>query len=390
MNPPIASIGRSGIAALASIILAAPVFAQTHIAYDNPAGIPANQAFGGNVGMDFDIGPHSVSILELGAFDSLQDGFATPRTVSIWNRDTASLVTSLTLPAGTSGSLINGSRFLSLGAPVTLNPWGRFSVVLDDVSVDGIRNNGVSPGPLSTLDGAEGAVRFVGGGRFGFGAGTFPGTGDGGPANRYYAGTFKFEFSNTIFNPSIAFDVPSGLVGNQNFGGSLGMDFDVAGSGLTISQIGVFDSGGDGLNLPINAYIYDRSNGSVFAGPFSFSGLAGTLIGSNRFLDIADIALPAGFQGSVVAEGYGPGEFLYNSGGGLVGASITSDGGGLFSFTGSGRFGTAGAFPGTPDGGPANRYAAGTFMFVPEPVSAVMLLAGGAMLASARRRRMAA
>src|SRR5262245_30624730 len=77
----------------------------THIAYDNPIGIPGNQTFGGSVGMDFNIGVNPIRILELGAFDSGQDGFLSPRTVSIWDRDTTSLVTSLTLDVGLSGTL---------------------------------------------------------------------------------------------------------------------------------------------------------------------------------------------------------------------------------------------------------------------------------------------
>jgi hypothetical protein len=61
----------------------------THIAYDNPIGFPANQTFAGNVGMDFNIGVNSIKVLELGVFDSGQDGFLSPRTVSIWDRDSA-------------------------------------------------------------------------------------------------------------------------------------------------------------------------------------------------------------------------------------------------------------------------------------------------------------
>ena len=49
--------------------------------------------------------------------------------------------------------------------------------------------------------------------------------------------------------PVIAYDVPSGTVGNQDFSGPLGMDFDVE-ADITITRVGVFDSGSDGERDP--------------------------------------------------------------------------------------------------------------------------------------------
>ncbi len=40
---------------------------------------------------------------------------------------------------------------------------------------------------------------------------------------------------------SVAYDVPAGTVGTQNFGGSLGMDFNVA-SAIVVNHLGAFDS----------------------------------------------------------------------------------------------------------------------------------------------------
>jgi hypothetical protein len=77
------------------------------------------------------------------------------------------------------------------------------------------------------------------------------------------------------------------------------------------------------------------------------------------------VMLPAGFTGTIVASGYGGIEPNGNTNGGNP-IWYTDDGGGLISFVGGGRFGNPAdpsAFPKTVDGGPPNRYAAGTFIF---------------------------
>ncbi len=342
------------------------------------------------MGLDFNVGLESLSITHLGAFDSDQDGFATGRTVQIYDRtNTATPYATLTIPAGTAATLINGSRFQAVASSVTLPAGFNGSIVLSDVSVDAIHNQGVSAGALSTINNGGGLLRFVGSGRFGS-IGIYPATPDGGPVNRYRAGTFQFLATATA-PKYIAYDVVPGLAGAQNFDGPVGMDFDVGGSAVGMTHIGVFDSTQDGLNTPITAYIYNRDTQSIFAGPFTFSGSSDPLVNGSRMRDITDVLLPAGFKGSVVAEGYGATELLYNSGGNpaLVG-STTGDGNGLISFTGVGRFGLGGPglYPDGLDGGPANRYAAGTFAFqaIPEP-GVVWLTAMPVILGIALRRR---
>src|SRR5262245_34395250 len=56
----------------------------------------------------------------------------------------------------------------------------------------------------------------------------------------------------------IAYVIPAGTAGNQNFSGTLGMEFDVA-NAIIVTQLGVFDDNSDGLNLPITARLYDRA-----------------------------------------------------------------------------------------------------------------------------------
>lgn len=377
---------KSPIALLLLLAGLTPALAGT-IALDNPA-VVANQNFAGSVGMDFETGIEPLNITHLGVFDSGQDGYTTARTVSIYDRtNTTTPYATLTIPAGTGATLINGNRFMPLASSVTLPAGFRGSIVVNDVSVDGIWNKGLAPNALATINNGGGLLQFVGSSRFGALTG-YPATLDQGPANRYMADTFQFE-TTSVTPKYVAYGVASGLTGAQNFGGPVGMDFDVGASAVLMTHIGVFDSGGNGINGTLTAYIYDRDTQGIIAGPFSFTGSADPLVGGSRFRDIADVTLPAGFHGSVVVEGYGASELLYNNANGGAGASNPGTGNGLISFTGAGRYGLngAGTYPGVVDAGPGNRYAAGTFAFmVPEPASASALILAGGLLGARRRR----
>ena len=200
----------------------------------------------------------------------------------------------------------------------------------------------------------------------------------------------------------IAYEVPLGTAGNQAFGGILGMDFTVN-SSLAVTHLGVFDDGSDGLNLDITAELWARNDGGTPNDPFDdssgsllashlFSGNAEALIGGSRFFQLSSaLSLDPGAY-TIVAYGYGTAERNGNArapgGGGDNPVWTTNDGGGALSFVGCSRFG---GLPGTSIGdgvdtvngcGPANRYAAGTFMAavpstaVPEPGTLVLLCIG--------------
>jgi hypothetical protein len=74
----------------------------------------------------------------------------------------------------------------------------------------------------------------------------------------------------------IAYDVPSGVVGNQIDAAtrSFGMDFDVN-SPISISELGVFDSAQDGLLAPIEVAIYNRSSQSLASPVVTFAAGSG-------------------------------------------------------------------------------------------------------------------
>ena len=158
-----------------------------------------------------------------------------------------------------------------------------------------------------------------------------------------------------------------GSVGTQTFGGSLGMDF-VVNVPITITELGVFDSNADGLFRTLTAQIWSRSgnSGTLLAQQTFSPADPGELLESDRLKPLpTPLKLPPGDY-TIVAYGYGSREPNGNVGTGGPGDSqkTLDDGNGALSFVGGSRYGsTAGAFPATPDGGPANRYSAGTFRY---------------------------
>ncbi len=172
--------------------------------------------------------------------------------------------------------------------------------------------------------------------------------------------------------PGVAYVVEQGAIGSQAFGGALGMDFDVL-QPIVITRLGVFDDSSDGLFLPLTAKLYNRGTEELLATLEFTPEDAGELIDGSRFKDLATpVTLSPGFQGVIVASGYGDDE---RDGNGIDGRSVFS-GAGLISFVGGGRYAVdPAAFPDVVDAGPENRYAAGTFYFEPAAASPQVTIA---------------
>ena len=200
---------------------------------------------------------------------------------------------------------------------------------------------------------------------------------------------------------TIAYDNSTGLP-LQNWPDSLGLDFNVN-APTDVTALGDFDNGSianligvDGSS-GVTVQIYNRDTASPVGPSVTFTPtLFGTQINGDAFMTISTLVLPAGDY-SIVAfndENYNQGFY-----GGANGTSVMNSGGGLISFVGSGRYNYTGsgiAFPTVVDGGPVNRYDAGTFEFsaVPEPTTliagALLLLPFGAStLRILRRNRVA-
>ena len=153
----------------------------------------------------------------------------------------------------------------------------------------------------------------------------------------------------------------------QYFGQSLGLDFTVV-SAVDVVALGAFDDGivadlrGADLASGVTVAIYAIATGVRQTPSVTFTPTnAGTQIGGDAFLPIAPTLLSPGSY-TVVAYNDDNTNSL-----GAFNPSSTFNGGGLITATGAGRYGGGFTFPTRIDGGPSNRYDAGTFEFVAAP-----------------------
>lgn len=177
----------------AAFLLSAMIGSGQTIAYD-AAVQPGNQAWTGNLGLDFDVTTKPILVTALGAFDNNGDGFSGTVQVQIFDRDTSAAVGPSVSLSGTNGIVVNGDRFISV-TPFQL-PVGHYSVVAVGFNATDLDGN-VSLGPpyVASTQNGGGLISFVGSGRFdGNAALDFPATVPPGlPTNPFLAGTFQFQ-----------------------------------------------------------------------------------------------------------------------------------------------------------------------------------------------------
>ncbi len=353
-------------------------------AYAVPAGTVGNQNYGGPLGMDFSA-EKTLTVTALGAFDSGSDGFQSVIRVQLWSRnenntpdnfadDTGqAILAEVEFSAANPGAADGGSRFITLPAPLTL-PVGNYSIVAWGYSSQEPNGNAGGGAAAWTTCDADGSIVFDGGGRYGATGGSFPNGIDGGPPNRYAAGTFKYSAGPPDLRRT-AYRVASGQAGNQAYGGPLGMDFVVAKS-IKVASLGVLDdlSNGIAAGMTLTAQLWRRNDAGTPGTPADDTGLTivatqtfttaapGTLEGGSRFKTLSTpLELSPGAY-TMVAYGYGATE--RNGNATAAPWSMDRGGQGSIQFVGSSRYGfTAGAFPHVADSSPANRYAAGTFQY---------------------------
>ncbi len=184
-------------------------------------------------------------------------------------------------------------------------------------------------------------------------------------------GALAFGYDTAAGTVVSALTAPGGSSGTQAYGGALGMDFDVS-EAVDVTELGCFDDGGNGIaaGVTITVQLWSRNQngtpgvtsddtGAAVLETLTFTQAApGTLAGAHRFKPLAAPRTLAPGAYTIVGYGYGASERNGNSA-----SLITVAGGGRLAFVGSSRYGTAGSFPATPDGGPATRYGAGSFRF---------------------------
>jgi len=185
------------------------------------------------------------------------------------------------------------------------------------------------------------------------------------------------------------------VTGNQNYGQMLGLDF-TAQSNVWVTQLGVFDSGMDGLVGAIQVGLYDVTNAfATVIAPVTFA--AGTLNGGTQYIfqNVTPVQLVAGNTYSVQASGFSSADPNWNTNlfpgtnqgpdnQSTTPITFNSFGGALLNQ--ESRWGGALGQAGTAFDN-SSAFGAGTVAVVPEPQAYALALAGLGLVGFVARRR---
>jgi hypothetical protein len=204
---------------------------------------------------------------------------------------------------------------------------------------------------------------------------------------------FKILLATTFLAtaaPSLAatqvYDGTVEVGGNQQWGGTLGLDFDVNQT-IYVTSLGSFDAGRDGITHNIFVGIFNATTGLLVGPAVNLNGTANTG-GAYDSVAIATLTLTPGHY-QIGAWGYNNADDINFNNGGPGGPISFNTLGGALTAIGShySDFGSPGAFATNPDVG-STRYGAGTFSaYIPEPATWGMMIAGFGLVGATLRRR---
>ena len=186
------------------------------IAYGNLAGASGSFSLRGPYGHDFTVNS-TITVTELGVFDSGADGLSRTLTAELWSREndtTGTELTQLTFTTADPGTLVGSNRFKPLATPVVLAP-GQYTMVAHGFGSDekaGHQDFGGPSQTFKTLDDGIGAISFVGQSRLGSTPGQFPTLLAGGDVNHFSAGTFRFD-SGGFVDSQVTTDIEAQMHG---------------------------------------------------------------------------------------------------------------------------------------------------------------------------------